>query len=161
MALKGQSQRVGLTGEYYVVSELLRHDWNAALTLGNTERTDVLAEDAASGRTITLQIKTKQTTGAWRMSGPAEPSKSNAEEWFAFVDLAVDEGQRPDIYFVPRNHVAALGRAQQHFDAKSGGRFINISDIKKYKADKAAWKLLTRPTARVKSRLDDWAKKKY
>ena len=41
---KGQRQRTGLAGEHYVAAELLQRGWNAALTYGNTQRTDVLAE---------------------------------------------------------------------------------------------------------------------
>jgi hypothetical protein len=72
----GQRQRTGLAGEHYVASELLRRDWNAALTFGNTEHTDVLAERGATRKSITLQVKTKRTGGSWRMSGPAERART-------------------------------------------------------------------------------------
>jgi len=150
---KGEKQRTGLAGEYCAASELLRRGWNVALTFGNTEHTDLLAENAESRRLVSLQVKTKQTSGSWRMSGPAEPSSKGANEWFAFVDLAVDDDISPDIYLLPRDHVAALGKAQQHFAPRNGGKIINVKDIAKYKG---AWELLDKPAAQAKARLDDW-----
>ena len=152
---RGQRQRTGLAGEYCVASALLRRGWNVALTFGNTEHTDLLAEDAESRRLISFQVKTKRTSGSWWMPGPADPSRRGADEWFAFVGLAVDENANPDVYLVPRNHVAALGQAQKHFSSKSGGKIINVKDIAAYKD---AWTLLSKPGAEAKSRLDDWVR---
>ena len=73
------------------------------------------------------------------MPGPADPAIGESDEWFLFVDLAVGHGISPDVYVVPRNHVAALGCAQKAVDPKSGGKIINVHDIDGYRG---AWKLL-------------------
>jgi hypothetical protein len=123
---RGDKQRIGLAGEHYVASELLRRDWNAALTFGNTAHTDVLAERGDTRKPITIQVKAKQRRGGgWWMPGPADPARRDVDEWFIFVDFAVEEGATPVVYVVPRDHVAALRGCLEA--AREAGRQSEIS----------------------------------
>jgi hypothetical protein len=102
---------VGSAGEHLVCSVLAQFNWAAALTREGVARTDVLAVNAETGRTISVQVKTRWVRAGLRCNFPLGlkdivPSTSPTE-WYVMVKL---EGSAPAgarFFVVPRDHVAA------------------------------------------------------
>ena len=51
---------LGLAGEYAVASEICRRGYHAQITFGRWKNTDVLAVNLANGKTVLIEVKTKQ-----------------------------------------------------------------------------------------------------
>ena len=100
----------GSAGEHLVCGVLAQFNWAAALTREGVARTDVLAVNADTGRTVTVQVKT-----TWVKTGVLVANwlvgnvllSTAPSEWYVMVKL---EGPAPAhcrYFVVPRNHVAA------------------------------------------------------
>ena len=51
---------LGLAGEYAVASEICRRGYHAQITFGRWKNTDILAVNLTSGRTVLVEVKSKQ-----------------------------------------------------------------------------------------------------
>ena len=51
---------LGLAGEYIVASEICRRGYHAQITFGRWKNTDVLAVNLTNGKTVLIEVKTKQ-----------------------------------------------------------------------------------------------------
>ena len=51
---------LGLAGEYAVASEICRRGFHAQITFGRWKNTDVLAVNIDNGKTVLVEVKTKQ-----------------------------------------------------------------------------------------------------
>ena len=99
----------GSAGEHLVCGVLAQFNWAAALTREGVARTDVLAANAETGRTVSLQVKTTWVkTGRlanWLLGNVLLSTAPS--EWYVMVKL---EGPAPAhcrYFVVPRDHVAA------------------------------------------------------
>lgn len=61
-----------LSGEFFVLAELLKRGYQASFTLGNAKTVDIFASDPKTGKTIKIQVKTN--------SGK-KPRKDNHAKW--------------------------------------------------------------------------------
>jgi hypothetical protein len=105
------SKMVGASGEFLVCGILAQFRWAAAMTRDGIPMTDVLAEHADTGRSISIQVKT-----TWIRSGSANwqfglkdigPAKSQTQ-WYVLVKLKSEEPPAAStFYVVPKDHVAA------------------------------------------------------
>ena len=73
---------VGLSAEYFVASELLRREFNIAVTLGNTKNIDLFAE--RNNKSFVIQVKGASS----RKSGfRINPKKVNPKHWYILVNM--------------------------------------------------------------------------
>lgn len=100
--------RTGAAGEFYVAAQLSARGWAASVLLGNSPRSDILAQHPETGRTIGVQSKAANMGGDFQAGAKADvPSPPSANGWFVFVGLR-DPGRLPDFFVVPRNVMAAF-----------------------------------------------------
>lgn len=162
--MASKSARTGAAGAFYSAALLAQHGWDASLTIGNTPRTDVIAQHHEHQTLIAVQCKA--TTGNQTFllaSGCESPSPPGRNEWFILVALR-DPMERPDFYIVPRNVAAAyvyVGyRAWLTAPGKNGQphqpnsmRDVEQRAVKYYKE---RWDLLEQPAESVPCWLPDW-----
>jgi hypothetical protein len=158
---------VGSAGEHFVCSVLAQLGWAAALTREGVAHADVLAVRASAERQmIEVQVKTKSWNRRpkWPMGHWMEPSASN-RQWYVFVLLAPDPGERPTCFVVPHDHVTAgthLGHQAWRTDpaVPAGKRNTpltrTMAGIDLWERYKEAWELLEKPADEAQIRLPMW-----
>lgn len=98
---------VGAAGTYHVAAQLAQRGWDTSLTIGNTPRTDLLAQHSAHRRLIAVQCKTSSGSQDFVLSAACEsPSPPGQDEWFVLTTLRAPDA-RPEFYVVPRDVIAA------------------------------------------------------
>lgn len=104
---KISKQNVGNAGEYYLASRLSAEDFIATITLGRTERYDILAI-SPKGRTIKLSVKTRIQSSAYDFPLSARDELLVAEDfYYGFVRLN-GFSKEPDFWIMPSRIVAQL-----------------------------------------------------
>ena len=105
---KVSSTLVGAAGEYYVLSQLLRRGWIAALAPDGAPNMDILVTDENSDKLCAIQVKTRRDIGSdkgWHMKPKHETMIIN-DLFYVFVDV----GKRPSdptiSYVLPSQVVA-------------------------------------------------------
>ena len=53
--------QIGLTGEFYVLAQLMQHGLVATLTLGNTKGVDILVSDSELNRLYKVEVNAHST----------------------------------------------------------------------------------------------------
>ena len=112
----GKSQFIGTAGQFYVAFCLAARDINAAITLGNAPRVDLMASSPDGKRTLSFQIKTstnayrKKRYGnegyEWRVN-KSVIGKYHESFWYAFVNLQENRAKfEPEVFLVPSRWVA-------------------------------------------------------
>jgi hypothetical protein len=95
-----------VAGEHYVLSELLRQGYIAALAPAGVPNADIVVTDMDGSRLCSIQVKTRRGT---RMNG-GWPVKANIvlgeRYFFCFVDFQEPKKVRPLIYVMPAAIVA-------------------------------------------------------
>jgi len=104
---KIQKQNVGNAGEYYVASRLSALNFVVTITLGRTEKYDILAL-SPNGRLIKMSIKTSQVENAkdFPLSVKDESGEAN-DFYYSFVRLNKFI-KEPDFWIVPSKVVCPL-----------------------------------------------------
>ena len=101
------TSRAGAAGAYYTAAQLSQRGWDASLTVGNTPRTDIVAQHANHQRLIAVQCKARIGPHDFILSkGCESTSPPGRDEWFVLINL-LDPGERPAFYVMPRNVLAA------------------------------------------------------
>jgi hypothetical protein len=162
--MKASSARIGAAGAFYTAGQLADRGWEASLTVGNTPRTDVLAQHHEHQTLIAVQCKTTTGKQTFLLSAGCElPSPPGRNEWFVLVALRSPQ-LRPDFYVVPRNVAAAYifvgHQAWLSVPSKSGEphkpnsmRDVEQRAVRYYKE---RWDLLDQPVESVPYWLPDW-----
>ena len=116
-----QKQNVGNAGEYYIASRLSAEDFIATLTLGRTEKYDILAL-SPKGRSIRLSVKTayRETATAFPLSAKDENGASK-DFYYAFVRLN-RFNKEPDFWIIPSKVIGPLLKRSQEIWMKTPGR---------------------------------------
>ncbi|MDD5038139.1 MAG: hypothetical protein PHN78_02335 [Dehalococcoidales bacterium] len=103
----------GAAGEHYVAFRLLAMNYAVALTPRGTTSIDMIVASLETGKTITMQTKTRKdafskrpSTWDWRVGRPRKPF---ASFFYAFVDLKNDPSQTPDVFIVPSREMRPKG----------------------------------------------------
>ena len=84
---------VGAAGEYYVLSQLLRRGWIAALAPDGAPNMDILVTDENNEKLCAIQVKTRRDIGSdkgWHMKAKHETMVAD-DLFYVFVDV----GKRP------------------------------------------------------------------
>lgn len=95
---KINSTVVGVAGEHYVMCQLLRRGWIAALAPTGVPNMDIIVTDKDSRRLCSLAVKTRRDIGSdkgWHMKSKHEKILAD-DLFYCFVDFgkAIDESVR-------------------------------------------------------------------
>lgn len=131
-----EKQISGLAGEYFVAAELLKREYQVAMTIGSAKSIDLMAYDIRTKRNWNIQVKTLRHPNCFYLHSTA------LERLFVYVFLFLhDEDVQPE-YFVllgeeilndlPHYYGSSLGRAD-------GMETINYGPLK---AHKGGWNKL-------------------
>ncbi len=115
-------QNIGNAGEYYLASRLSAENFITTMTLGRTERYDILAINPR-GKTIKISAKTriKETAYDFPLSAKDELMASS-DFYYAFIKLN-EFNKEPDFWIIPSKVVAQLIKeAQKKWMEKPGRR---------------------------------------
>ena len=100
----------GSAGEHLVCGVLAQLNWAAALTREGVARTDVLAVNVETSRTVTVQVKTTSCkTGqraSWTLGLKDVLAAKAPSEWYVLVKLEGPAPAQTRYFVVPRDHVA-------------------------------------------------------
>jgi hypothetical protein len=117
------STLTGAAGEHYVMSELLRRGFIAALAPTGVPNCDIVVTDDIGERLCAVQVKTRNNTGAdrgWHM-GKKHESLTSPTLFYCFVDFGMGSAGPPFTYVVPAGVVAkALNESHQAWLHQSG-----------------------------------------
>ena len=103
----------GAAGEYFVMSQLLRRGYIAALAPAGVPNCDIVVTDKIGDRLCAIQVKTRANTGrdgGWHM-GKKHETLVSPGLFYCFVDFAVDQKSYPFTYVVPAKDVAEALKA--------------------------------------------------
>ena len=97
--MKFSKQLTGVAGEYYVAAELSRRGYLAAITLRNSDGTDILVSDLHGTSHISIQVKTTRNKLKWLLSSKVENIKS-ANLYYVFVSIPSELEKKPVYYII-------------------------------------------------------------
>ncbi|MGE0108157.1 MAG: hypothetical protein AB7S81_00090 [Bdellovibrionales bacterium] len=115
---------LGAAGEYYVMSELLRRGFIAALAPQGAPNTDIVVTDLEGHRLCSIQVKTRRQIGAdggWHMR-PKHEEITGDRLFYCFVDLGKDSSDIPQLFIVPSKIVADVLRTTHRYWLKKPGK---------------------------------------
>ena len=162
--MKASTARTGSAGAFHVAAQLAQRGWDTSLTIGNTPRTDVLAQHATHQRLIAVQCKTSTGSQDFVLSVSCEsPSPPGRDEWFVLTTLREPDA-RPEFYVVPRNVIAAylhIGhRAWLMGAAKNGSARrdnpMRNAELKMLQGYRERWDLMDAPASDAPYLLPAW-----
>ena len=82
-ASRADGQLSGLAGEFFVAAELLKRGLQTSVTFGNAKSVDLLAFNAETGRSFTVQVKTVRKKNVF----PIAHAKIQRSHVYVFVVL--------------------------------------------------------------------------
>lgn len=100
----------GAAGEHYVMSELLRRGYLAALAPAGVPNADIVVTDLNGSRLCAIQVKTRRGAGqdgGWHMQAKHEHSLGK-RYFYCFVDFREPHNVRAAVYVVPASIVAKV-----------------------------------------------------
>lgn len=133
---------LGAAGEHYVMSELLRRGFIAALAPQGVPELDIVVADREGGKLCGIQVKTrsgKGGDGGWHMR-PAHGSLRDNAIFYCFVDFGFSDTERPAAYIVPSGIVAdAISKSHDVWlsNPGKGGRQRKDSAVRRFLPDYA------------------------
>ena len=164
------STLLGAAGEHYVMSQLLRRGFIAALAPVGVPNCDIVVTDDIGDRLCAIQVKTRRNLGSdggWHMQQKHEKLDSKTL-FYCFVDFGRAPSDAPSVHVVPagivsrtltETHIAWLsqpGQKGQQRNDTSFRRFLpdySKLEMVKYGPNwltpyRAAWNLL-KPTIQI------------
>ena len=131
---------VGAAGEYYVLSQLLRRGWIAALAPDGAPNMDIVVTDENNSKLCAIQVKTRRDIGhdkGWHMKRKHE-TMSPADLFYVFVDVGKQPSDPTTCYVLPSQVVADCIRQchQVWMDTPGkGGRSHKDSNVRRLRPD--------------------------
>ena len=113
--MPSQTSLTGVAGEHYVLCELLRQGYVAALAPTGAPNADIVVTDVEGSRLCSIQVKTRRGKGAdggWHMKAKHEQLLGD-RYFYCFVDFQEPRKVRPLVYVIPAAVVASV-IAQAH-----------------------------------------------
>ena len=121
--MASQTSLTGVAGEHYVLYELLRRGYIAALAPTGVPNADIVVTDIEGSRLCSIQVKTRRGVGAdggWHMSIKHEKIRGQ-RLFYCFVDFQASNEVRPLVYVMPSADVAtSIASAYQKWLATPG-----------------------------------------
>jgi hypothetical protein len=102
------SSLLGAAGEHYVMSQLLRRGFIAALAPVGVPTADIIVTDDIGDRVCAIQVKTRRelgSDGGWHMKAKHEGIRG-ASLFYVFLSLPTETKRLPDTFVVPSGIVA-------------------------------------------------------
>lgn len=117
------SSLLGAAGEHYVMSQLLRRGFIAALAPVGVPTADIVVTDDIGDRACAIQVKTRRelgTDGGWHMKAKHEGIRGTSL-FYVFLSFPADTSQLPDAFVIPSAVVAdTLYNAHRAWLARPG-----------------------------------------
>jgi hypothetical protein len=104
---------LGAAGEHYVMTELLRRGYIAALAPRGVPNADIVVTDVNGARLCSIQVKTRRAIGSdrgWHMKAKHEAIRTD-RLFYCFVDFGKTPSDQPTVHVVPSARVAEAIRA--------------------------------------------------
>ncbi len=108
MASKSITTLIGSAGEHYVMSQLLRRGYIAALAPQGVPNSDIIVTSVDGDKLCTIQVKTRRdigTGGGWHLKDKHE-NIFTKHLLYCFVDFGKDESVTPSVFIIPSKVVA-------------------------------------------------------
>ncbi|MGD0671276.1 MAG: hypothetical protein ABSB13_04315 [Candidatus Binatus sp.] len=123
--MASQTALLGAAGEHFVMSELLRREYVAALAPAGVPTADIVVTDVEGQRLCSIQVKTRRdigSDGGWHMKSKHEGFRGT-RLFYCFVDFGKSTEDRPKVFVMPSTIVAeALQRSHQKWLATLGAK---------------------------------------
>ena len=113
---KISSRLVGASGEYYVMHQILRRGYLAALAPDGAPNSDIIVTDIYSKKLCSVQVKTRRDIGSdkgWHMKDKHEQLDSDGL-FYCFVDMGKTFDDDVTTFVVPAKIVALVMRESHH-----------------------------------------------
>jgi hypothetical protein len=107
----------GAAGQHYVMAQLLRNGFIAALAPEGVPTADIVVTDAAGTSAYAIQVKTRReigSDGGWHMKAKHE-GMTGDKLFYVFLNFPADKEKVPDLFVLPANIVAEVLR-QSHIN---------------------------------------------
>lgn len=122
--MSSESTLTGAAGEQYVLYQLLRRGWVAALAPKGVPGVDIIVTDKEGNRQCAIQVKTRRDTGSdkgWHMRKKHETIVSKTL-YYCFVDIGKTESDIPTIFIIPSEIVASILKDSHQLWLKTPGK---------------------------------------
>jgi hypothetical protein len=110
--MSNDSTLLGAAGEYFVMSELLRRGFIAALAPQGVPNSDIVVTNLSGDKLCTIQVKSRRdigSDGGWHMK-PKHADLTGNQLFYCFVDFGASIEALPVVYVLPSKIVAkAIG----------------------------------------------------
>ena len=104
------SSLLGAAGEHFVMCELLRRGFIAALAPAGVPNCDIVVTDDIGDRLFAIQVKTRRdlgSDGGWHM-GKKHEGLTSPTLFYCFVDFGKSPDDHPSSFIVPASVVADI-----------------------------------------------------
>lgn len=142
--MSSSSSLLEAAGEHYVLCQLLRREFIAALAPQGVPNADIIVTDDIGQRLCAIQVKSRRDKGldkGWHMK-PKHETLEGDRLFYCFVDFGSSLEATPSCYIVPSNIVAEAIRENHKEWLKTpgkGGRLHKDSDVRRLLPD--YWRL--------------------
>jgi hypothetical protein len=138
--MASDSSLLGAAGEHYVMSQLLRLGYIAALAPQGVPNADILVSDLEGNKTCSIQVKTKREVGidgGWHMK-PKHETLIAGNLFYCFVNFGISIISEPKVFVLPSAKVAeviATSHANWLSTPGKRGQKRNDSDVRRLLPD--------------------------
>jgi len=108
MASKSITTLIGSAGEHYIMSQLLRRGYIAALAPHGVPNSDIIVTSVDGDKLCTIQVKTRRDKGGdggWHLKDKHENIFAK-HLFYCFLDFGKDESVTPSVFIIPSKVVA-------------------------------------------------------
>ncbi len=121
-------QLTGLAGEYFVAAELLKREYQVAMTVGNAKAVDLLVHDPRRKRSLAVEVKTLRANNCFSI----KLASIVPDQMYVFVILH-DLDVPPEYFVLLRKEV--LKKPKHYFGTSIGSsrETVNIGPLKEWK----------------------------
>ncbi len=106
--MASQTTLLRAAGEHYVMAELLRRGYSAALAPHGVPNADIVVTDVEGTRLCSIQVKTRRdigSDGGWHMKSKHEQARGD-RLFYCFVNFGKCPDHRPAVHVLPAALVA-------------------------------------------------------
>lgn len=108
--MASDTSMMGAAREHFIMCELLRRGYIAALAPQGVPNADIVVTDLTGHRLCTIQVKSRREIGAdggWHMR-PKHEEVVGDRLFYCFVDVGKTPQDRPAVYVLPSRKVAEV-----------------------------------------------------
>jgi len=135
MAMRLDSQKSGLAGEFFVAAELLKREFQVSLTLGNAKSIDLCAFCEKKKKTYNIQVKTLRKSNCF----PLQIQNVIPDHTYAFV-LLNRPGDAPEYFILSGQEIIANEKALYcNGNGREDRAAVKIGPLRKHYQDR--WEL--------------------